>query len=73
MKLDFFKDIYKTYKKNIKKQNRNYNYQIIRDSIDLMVKDLIKNTINNLKINKIKYIEDIYKTKILMFDFSDKY
>ena len=40
-------------------------YQIIRDSIDLMVKDLINSTINNLKIYKIiewiRYITSILK------------
>ena len=37
-----------------------------------MIKDLIKNTKNNLKINKIKNYKDINKTNFLMVDFSDK-
>src|SRR6056300_342447 len=53
MEIDFFKSIYLKYKKKINK--RNYKiaiHQIIRDSIDLMIKDLISNTKNNLtKLN----------------------
>ncbi len=50
--INFFKDIYKSHKKNIKNNNKDILiYQIIRDSIDLMVRDLIKNTKNNLKTN----------------------
>ncbi|MDB2526958.1 deoxyguanosinetriphosphate triphosphohydrolase [Candidatus Pelagibacter bacterium] len=74
IEIDFFKDIYNSHKKNIRKNNREILiYQVIRDSIDLMVKDLIKNTIKNLKINKIKSIDDIYKSKIPIVCFSDKY
>ena len=36
-----------------------------------MIKDLIKNTIKNLK-NKIKNRNDLNKTNFLMVDFSDK-
>ncbi len=69
----FFRDIYKKYKKKINKQNYKIaTYQIIRDSIDLMIKDLINNTKNNLIINKIKSLNDISKTSFLMVDFSDK-
>ena len=74
IEIDFFKDIYNSHKKYIRKKNREILiYQVIRDSIDLMVKDLIKNTIKNLKINKIKSIDDIYKSKIPIVCFSDKY
>ena len=74
IEIDFFKDIYNSHKKYIRKNNREILiYQVIRDSIDLMVKDLIKNTIKNLKINKIKSIDDIYKSKIPIVCFSDKY
>ena len=74
IEIDFFKDIYNSHKKNIRKNNREILiYQVIRDSIDLMVKDLIKNTIKNLKINKIKSIDDVYKSKIPIVCFSDKY
>ena len=37
-----------------------------------MIKDLIINTKNNLKENKIRSFKDIKKTKFLMVDFSDK-
>ena len=37
VEINFFKDIYKKYKKKINKQNHKIvTYQIIRDSIDLM-------------------------------------
>ena len=47
-------------------------YQIIRDSIDLMIRDLIKNTKKNLKKNNIKKIADISKSNFLIVNFSDK-
>ncbi len=73
IEINFFKDIYKKYKKRINKQNYKIaTYQIIRDSIDLMIKDLIINTKNNLKENKIRSFKDIKKTNFLMVDFSDK-
>jgi len=73
VEINFFKDIYKKYKKKI--NNKNYKiviYQIIRDSIDLMIKDLISNTKNNLTYNKIKTFKDIGKTSFLIVEFSDK-
>ena len=74
IEINFFKDIYESHRKNIKNNNKDILiYQIIRDSIDLMVKDLIKNTIKNLKTNKIKFINDIYKSKIPVVCFSEKY
>ena len=48
-------------------------YQIIRDSIDLMVRDLIKNTKNNLKINKIKSLKDVYQLDDPIVCFSNKF
>jgi len=73
VEIKFFKDIYKKYKKKINKQNYKIaTYQIIRDSIDLMIKDLINNTKNNLNYNKIKTFKDINKTSFLMVEFSDK-
>ncbi len=73
VEINFFKDIYKKYKKKINKQNYKIaTYQIIRDSIDLMIKDLIGNTITNLKQNKIKSLKDINKTDFQIVDFSDK-
>tara|TARA_B100001564_G_scaffold342778_1_gene338723 strand:- start:527 stop:1642 length:1116 start_codon:yes stop_codon:yes gene_type:complete len=73
VEINFFRDIYKKYKSKINKQNYKIaTYQIIRDSIDLMIKDLINNTKNNLSYNKIKTNKDINKTSFLMVEFSDK-
>jgi dGTPase len=45
MEIDFFKSIYIKYKKKINKNNYKIaTYQIIRDSIDLMIRDLLRNT-----------------------------
>ncbi len=52
LEINFFKEIFKRYK-NVKK-NKILIYQIIRDSIDLMVKDIISNSKKNLKKHKIK-------------------
>ena len=73
VEIDFFKDIYIKYKKKINKKNYKIaTYQIIRDSIDLMIKDLIGNTMKNLSLNKIKTPKDIIKTNFLIVDFSEK-
>ena len=73
IEIKFFRDIYTKYKNKINKQNYKIaTYQIIRDSIDLMIKDLIINTKNNLKYNKIKSLKDINKTSFLIVEFSDK-
>jgi len=74
VEINFFKEIYKSYYKN--KSSSNYNilvYQIIRDSIDLMVKDLIRNTIRNLKKNKINKIQKIYNLSKPIVCFSNKF
>ena len=69
----FFRDIYKKYKNKINKKNYKIaTYQIIRDSIDLMIKDLISNTKKNINIHNIKTLKDINKTDFLIVDFSDK-
>ena len=74
IEINFFKDIYKSHKKNIKNRNKDILiYQIIRDSIDLMVKDLIKNTKNNLKINNIKSLNDIYVLEKPIVCLSNKF
>ena len=73
IEINFFRDIYKKYKNKIKKNNHKIAiYQIIRDSIDLMIKDLLNNTKKNLNYNKIEKLKDIDKTSFLMVDFSDK-
>ena len=72
VEIKFFRDIHKKYKNKINKKNYKIaTYQIIRDSIDLMIKDLIKNTKKNLARNKINSLKDIKKTDFLMVDFSD--
>ena len=74
IEINFFKDIYKSHKKNIKNNNKDILiYQIIRDSIDLMVRDLIKNTKNNLKTNKVKSLQDFYKLEEPIVCFSSKF
>ncbi len=71
--INFFKDIYQKYKNKINKHNfKIATYQIIRDSIDLMIKDLIINTKKNINKNKIKKLNDINKAGFLIVDFSDK-
>ena len=71
--INFFKDIYKKYKKIINKQNyKIVTYQVIRNSIDLMIKDLINNTKKNLKIYKINSINDFKNAKNTIVNFSEK-
>jgi len=74
IEINFFKDIYKSHKKNIKNNNKDILiYQIIRDSIDFMVRDIIKNTKNNLKINKIKFLNNVYQLEDPVVCFSSKF
>ncbi len=73
VEINFFKDIYKKYKIKINKQNYKIaTYQIIRDSIDIMIKDLIKNTKNNIKLHNVKSTNDIKNANFFIVDFSDK-
>ena len=73
VEIDFFRNIYKRYKKKINKNNYKIaTYQIIRDSIDLMIRDLLSNTQKNLKILKIKSAKDVLKTDKLIVSFSNK-
>jgi len=73
VEIDFFKNIYKRYKNKISKNNYKIaTYQIIRDSIDLMIRDLLRNTQKNLKILKIKSLEDVLKSDKLIVSFSNK-
>ena len=72
IEINFFRDIYKNYKNKIDRKNYKIGtYQIIRDSIDKMIKDLINNTKKNLDYNNIKTFKDINKTSFLIVDFSD--
>ena len=74
IEINFFKEIYNSHKKSITKHNIDILiYQIIRDSINLMVKDLIKNTIINIKLNKINSLNDIYKLNKPVVSFSNKF
>ena len=74
IEIDFFKEIYKLHRKKTKSINNDILiYQIIRDSINLMVKDLIKNTMKNLKIKKAKSVHDIYSCKDRLVCFSNKF
>ena len=73
VEIDFFKSIYIKYKNKINKRNYKIaTYQIIRDSIDLMIKDLLVNTQKNLKAFKIQSVKDVAKIDQLVVSFSDK-
>ena len=74
IEIKFFKEIYKSYKSNIKKKEKNIIiYQIIRDSINLMVENVINNTLLNIKDNKIKKYSDIINNKKQIVSFSNKF
>ncbi len=73
VELEFFKDIYQKYKNKINKKNYKIAiYQIIRDSIDIMIRDLLSNTEKNIKKFKIKSLKDVSKSNQLIVSFSDK-
>ena len=73
IEIDFFKSIYLKYKNKINKTNYKIaTYQIVRDSIDLMIKDLLINTKKNLKDQKIKSIKDIAASSKPIVSFSEK-
>jgi len=72
IEIDFFRSIYLKYKKKINKKNYKIaTYQIIRESIDLMIRDLLTNTQKNLKNFKIKSIKDIANSDQLLVSFSN--
>ncbi len=72
VEIDFFNNIYTKYKKKINKKNYKIAiYQIIRDSIDYMIKDLINNTQKNIKKLEIKTHKDISTSKKMIVCFSD--
>ena len=48
-------------------------YQVVRDSINLMVKDLIYNTVKNINNNKIKKLNDVYTADENLVCFSDNF
>ncbi len=73
VEISFFRDIHKKYKNKINKKNYKIaTYQIIRDSIDLMIKDLVSNTKKNINLKKIFSLKDIDRTKTFVVDFSPK-
>ena len=74
IEINFFKEIYLSHKKYLNKNINNILiYQIIRDSIDLMVKDLIKNTIYNIKKNKVNNIMKVYNSTKPIVCFSNNF
>ena len=59
------------HEKRLKKFSQDLVYrQIIRDIINEMVKDIILNTSKNIKKGKIKNINDVYKSKLPLVQFS---
>ena len=65
--------IIKKHKKNIRLRGTDLVIrQIIRDTINMMVNDIIKNTKANIKKRKIKSISDIYNCKEPLVEFSVK-
>ena len=65
-------DIYKHKKKYKSKDKELILNEVIRDIINTMVKDVIRNTKNNLIAEKPKKIKDIYKSNIRLVEFSQK-
>ena len=72
--INFFNEILKRYSSKLKKtNNRILIYQMVRDSINFMVKDLIKNSLINFKINKINKLKDVYSSENKLVSFSPNY
>jgi len=71
--ISFFKEILKKYSTKIKIDNKILIYQMVRDSINLMVKDLIKNSLINFKVYKIKKLSDVYRCENKLICFSADY
>ena len=67
------KNLIKKHKNKISKYSQELALrQIIRDIINEMVQDVILNTKKNIKINKIKTLRDVYKSKYTLVNFSSK-
>ncbi len=74
IEINFFNEIFNSYKKKLKKHNKDILiYQMVRDSIDLMVKDIISNTKKNIIKFKIHKLNDVYNSKEKIVCFSDKF
>ncbi len=72
-KIPVLNNVINKHKKKIAKYSQELVIrQVIRDIINEMVQDVINNTKKNLKINKIKDIEDVYKSKSTLVGFSHK-
>ena len=72
--ISFFNDILKKYSTKTKKiDSRILIYQMVRDSINFMVKDLIKNSLINFKINKINKLNDVYRCENKLICLSMRY
>ncbi len=72
--IKFFEELIKSYKNNSKVKNKEILiYQVIRDSINLMVKDLINTTIKNIKLFKIKTYKDLINLDCNIVNFSNKF
>ena len=66
-------DIINKHKGKIKKNQKELALrQIIRDIINEMVKDVVNNTKKNLKHERVKNINDVYKSKTQLVGFSEK-
>ena len=71
--ISFFDEILKSYKNKLKRENSDILvYQTIRDSINLMVQDLIKTTTRNILMNRISTKKDVSNKKNQIIDFSNK-
>jgi len=72
--ISFFNEILRKYSTKFKKiDSRIIIYQMVRDSINLMVKNLIKNSLINFKVNKINKLNDVYKSENKLVCFSKHY
>jgi dGTPase len=70
-KIPILNKIISNHKKKIKKHSMDLIVrQIIRDIINEMVSDVIKTTKKNIKLNKIKVLNDVYSSKKLIVCFS---
>ena len=66
-------DIIKIHEKRINKLNQDlFIRQIVREIIDVMVKDIINSIKKNIRINNIKTINDIYNLNKAIVTFSSE-
>jgi len=73
IEIPFFRKIFNRHKKNIKKYRKELIIsQLIRESINLMVKDIIENSRRNITKYKIKSLNNIYICNKPIVCFSNK-